>query len=352
MDVTHIRGMLLEEAVLYLLRRAGYRTVNTAAGDPTLYAGHSAGIAVWGRGAAHQIDAIADYIVGQPFSHPQRLLVEAKCYSNKYAIDIGTVRNAVGVLKDVSEFWNTAGGIPRNHRRYHYQKAIFSVSRFSTEAEKYAFAQDVYLFPLGASKCFQPIIDSIFGITRKTLQSVKAAGVTWKLGDMRRWIRDALNDGDYREKGDELIEWWRFVEAVQALGGILIAMVGRAFPLFLVPHSRDVLSAVTDNLRVRVRRNKDKWTLNDTNNRVLFSFELPPMLFTMYAEAGVISREASAQLKEDLFSDLQAIVFLEDRPRHVRFELDPGWLENLRAYSKQQAELRATLDGEPPVGLA
>lgn len=56
---------------------------------------------VKGRGGEHQIDAIADFIVHQPFSYPQRLLVEAKCYSNKVRLPV--IRNAAGVLKDVNE---------------------------------------------------------------------------------------------------------------------------------------------------------------------------------------------------------------------------------------------------------
>jgi hypothetical protein len=98
MDVTQVRGMLFEEAVLYLLRQTGYRTVDATSGDPTLQT-HPAGLAVVGRGARHQIDAIADYLVGQPFSHPQRLLVEAKCFTGKKPVGLEVTRNAVGVLR-------------------------------------------------------------------------------------------------------------------------------------------------------------------------------------------------------------------------------------------------------------
>lgn len=66
--IGQVRGMLLEEAILYLLKASGYRTidrydVNT---DPTLTMG-GAGIQVAGRGTKHQIDAIADYrVTGNP----------------------------------------------------------------------------------------------------------------------------------------------------------------------------------------------------------------------------------------------------------------------------------------------
>lgn len=70
--------MLLEEAALHLLHRSGYRTVDAPGTDPTL-CNVGAGLAVRGRGSEHQIDVIADFVVHQPFSNPQRLLVESKC---------------------------------------------------------------------------------------------------------------------------------------------------------------------------------------------------------------------------------------------------------------------------------
>jgi hypothetical protein len=62
-----IRGMLLEEAILHLLRKGGYRTVQNVGSDMTL-ALSGAGICVKSRGGKHQIDAIADFLIYQPFS--------------------------------------------------------------------------------------------------------------------------------------------------------------------------------------------------------------------------------------------------------------------------------------------
>src|SRR5258708_39702041 len=97
-----LRGALLEEAILFLLRTSGYEPVLSVGQDPTLQPGAS-GMEVRGRGAAHQIDAIADFMVPPPFTHPQRLLLEAKFYSSK--VQVPAIRNAVGVLKDISEGW-------------------------------------------------------------------------------------------------------------------------------------------------------------------------------------------------------------------------------------------------------
>ncbi|HET7230003.1 MAG TPA: restriction endonuclease [Longimicrobium sp.] len=133
--IQQIRGMLFEEAVLFLLTRAGYTTVDEPDGDTLKRVG--AGLAVIGRGGVHQIDAIADYVITPAFAHPQRLLVEAKCYGS--AVGLPVIRNAVGVLKDVNEYWN-----PRRREvdrsRFHYLQAVFSSSDFTSDAEDYAFA--------------------------------------------------------------------------------------------------------------------------------------------------------------------------------------------------------------------
>src|SRR5262245_13942324 len=105
----------------------GYKTVERAGSDPTLHDG-PAGLVVLGRGGRHQIDAVADFSITPAFSYPQRLLLEAKCYSDKYPVGLEITRNAVGVLKDSCEYWVPGvDGFPAK-ARYHYQYALFSAS--------------------------------------------------------------------------------------------------------------------------------------------------------------------------------------------------------------------------------
>lgn len=165
--ITNIRGMLLEEALLQLLESTGYLTILSRGVDPTLYDG-PAGLKVRGRGSDHQIDAISDFQAPPPFSHPQRLLVEAKCFDPGVRVGLRIVREAVGILKDVSEFWMVAGGaIPK--QRYHYQYAVFSATGYTQEAQRFAFAQDIYLIPLAASRFLEPVLQA--------LRSVRPAAV-------------------------------------------------------------------------------------------------------------------------------------------------------------------------------
>src|SRR5438270_8627935 len=123
-SANQVRGVLLEEAILALLRASAYRTVTTHAGDPTLdHCG--AGLIVLGRGGRHQIDAVADLRIAQPFTNPQRLLVEAKAYSDGRTVGLQIIRGAVGVLKDVSEYWVRSDSDEPGAPRYHYQFAVF-----------------------------------------------------------------------------------------------------------------------------------------------------------------------------------------------------------------------------------
>src|SRR5699024_7018764 len=125
---------------------SGYRTVTNIGSDPTL-GRSSAGLTVNGRGSKHQIDAIADLSISHPFGNPQRLLVEAKAYADNRSIGLPIIRNTVGVLKDVSEYWVSQLRNNPAVQRYHYQAAIFSTSDFTSPAQDYAYAHDVYLLP-------------------------------------------------------------------------------------------------------------------------------------------------------------------------------------------------------------
>ena len=344
MELTAVRGMLFEEAALFLLRRAGYEPVTSLHGDQTLRP-HSAGIgiSIVGRGASHQIDAIADYRIGQPFSHPQRLLVEAKCYTNKKPVDLETTRNAVGVLKDVSEFWATNDGIPAGNRRYNYQKAVFSATTFTAPAETYAFAHNIYLFPMGKSACFAGVLSAIFSFRATDLRRGPWTNSDRPMRHLRLAVREffdprgagdseSLFGGAYGEK------WARFGEEATRLGGVVVALVGRAFPLFLVPTRQEVLRELRDETQVRIRWGSSKgWSITDTADRVLFSFDLPSVLFYMYAQSETLTRASAVMLKEELFRSLQAVVFDGGQPRVIRFIPDAEWFTTLRNHAAQNA---------------
>jgi len=331
-----IRGMLLEEAVLYLLRSSGYVTIDDPRDDPTLQRGH-AGLEVIGRGSVHQIDAIADYTVAHPFSHPQRLLVEAKFKKGKVGIEV--LRNAVGVVKDVGEYWVTStrnpalnasvNGAERGIKnRYHYQYAVFSATGYTPMAESYAFAQDIYLIPLAQSKFIQPIIDAIDQLGPNVSRI--------KMPDLRSAIRESLRFREIwplRERFPQaaLEQLEQVINQTQRVNQAILGMLANQFPVFLVRNPEINLENLEPIQPVRIFWDGGGWYLRDARTaRLLFSFDLPLTLFNRYADEGILTATRAIDLKVDFLRNIQAIVTIDDTPRVINFRLDEDWIQQIR----------------------
>jgi hypothetical protein len=332
--------MLLEEALLYLLRVSGYQVVERADNDETLKDGHS-GLEVLGRGGKHQIDAVANFVVAHPFSHPQRLLIEAKCYTEQTRVGIEVIRNAVGVLKDVSEYWVSRGSVPPK-ARYHYQYALFSASGYTSDAERYAYAQDVYLIPLANSRFIQPIIGSIRELNYQHFGAVNWNAIQVDMAVLRREIRSSLRERwEYDYEQDFLEEsvsqseahgrLRHFCRLVHEIDGAVLAMINRQFPVFLVPNPAINIAKLKSFYKVRIYWDNEGWYLRSAyDNKNLFSFDLPPKLFELYAEQGILSETSALDLKRDFLSNIQAILTLRERIKAITFRLDGDWLERVR----------------------
>lgn len=339
-----IRGMLLEEVLLHLLRGTGYRTVDSAGSDPTLRNGHS-GLEVCGRGSEHQIDAVADFKISHPFSHPHRLLVEAKCHE-KAVIGIEIPRNAVGVLKDVSEFWVTAHGSStgaehsRMNTRYHYQYALFSVTPYSRNVQQYAFAQDIYLIALGNSRFFEPIVRAIRAIERGDLRSLPSGTLSIDLKSLRHVVRQRLKGEDIpfpEDYSDSLqAKLLNIVAEAWRINYALLAVFEGGFPVFLVPASEFTISNLNDVIHVRIRWDENGWYIDDVNDRRLFSFDLPQELFNLYASRGSLRPERALQMKEDVMHSFYAFLTVGESVRVIGFLLDTEWTEAIRRARQQR----------------
>ena len=306
-----------------MLRHSGYKTVHEAGSDASLADGHS-GLEVRGRGSKHQIDAVADYLIPQPFTHPQRLLVEAKHYNHD--INLAVIRNAVGVLKDVNEFWVPSVRSTTSVKRYHYQYAVVSGTNFSVNSQKYAFAQDIYLIPLGASLFFSDVINAINIFTDGSIDLPRNL-TNLPLKEIRKRIRTRLsNDNDmtiYRP-------FEGFINACRDIGYCLLAVISNRFPVFLVPADGISLHDLDAITQVRIYWDDDSWYLERPNGTRLFSFDLPRELFELYANEGALEQRAALNLKQEMMSTLHAIVVTDDRARVVTFELDSQWINRVR----------------------
>lgn len=338
-----LRGMLLEEALLYLLRATGYRTVGTAGNDPTLKNG-SAGLNVLGRGAVHQIDAIADFMVQHPFSNPQRLLIEAKCLKPGERVGLPVIRNALGVLRDVSEYWVSRG---RGHHartqipkpRFHYQYAVFSATGYSAHAESFAFAQDIYLIPLQNSRYVQPIIQNIRDAAEAIHEAVRNDDTKIRLSLIRQFVRRDLQGISASTAGLPVPQYIRAalqgpLDACQAMEGVMLATLGGRFPVFLVPAAGIQIGHLQNTLEVRITWDDDGWYINGSYDsgppQPLFSFDLPENLFKLYAEGDHLSLSRAIDLKEHMMSDFQAVRWNRGRLEIIQFVLDHDWLRTMR----------------------
>lgn len=333
-----IRGMLLEEIILNALRTAGYDTI-LAPDNVRMFAGPS-GLEIVGRGANHLIDAIADYSFQPPFSHPQRLLVEAKCYWGNVQLEV--IRNAVGVHKDLSEAWT----IPLSgEQRFHYQHAVFAASDFSTGAQDYAFAHDIYLFPLRRSGFFQPILKEIWRTRTRQLTRRRVTPVS--LSAIRQLIRTALRE---RSRGrqelnvllDEFGAGGAFdgvLDAASGLDGVLFASTKSGFLVMLVPDlglgslPRALNLARRGTIRIRAERKRSRWIWfieNEAGSR-LFTLDIPPELFRRFvASDGSLDRRRFANVKTSELSVLQVPYRLENEAGIARLQLDRQWIEEIQ----------------------
>lgn len=351
-----VRGMLLEEAMLYLLEWSGYSVVLDAPlEDETLRQGHS-GIEVRGRGTDHQIDAIADFGIMQPFSNPQRLLLEAKCYAQGNTVGVEIMRNAVGVLHDVGEYWISRTGVP-SKPRFHYQYAVFSTSDYTPDAEKYAYAHDIYLIQLAQNLYMQPIVDALRAITHDTFDAPKWNKIDINLTALRQIIRRQLRGwlNEYTLTSAEkeafqrlLVDIMRggelssFVAACQSLDGGLLAMVDRRFPVFLAPAPGLSLPDLKSDYTVRIRRDHIGWSIRDTSNGDrLFTFDLPSKLLDLYIDGGQLNSTRMLDLKAERLSTMQA--YTSERQgnqsvitRLVTLQLDAEWLSTLRSRASRR----------------
>lgn len=323
-----LKGILLEECILKLLESSGYRVVDAVGTDPTLST-CAAGLQVCGRGGNHQIDAIADYLVLQPFTYPQRLLVEAKCYAAR-DVDLETVRNALGVFRDVCEYWTSppgAGGAIR--RRYHYQYAIFATCNFTGPAQRFAYAHDIHLLPLGQSAFFAPISAAVHQAARDLVAGIADLPIT--LSDIRRTLRSLLR-GQGAPDADVLFDDLAPVlAACEVVGQGYLAMAGGVFPLFLVPARNFDPGDLSPFQEVQIGVSDGHWLIRSPeSSRVLFTFDLPDALLELYASSGALSRESRVQLKADYFSDLQFVITRGGAPRLVTLRMDQTWFQQAR----------------------
>jgi hypothetical protein len=329
---------MLEEAVLFLLKKVGYKIVREPSDslDRTdLKVDHS-GLEIQGRGTWHQIDAIAEQHQTPAFMFPLRLLVEAKCYPNQ-RVGIPVVRNSIGVHKDISENYftkhRTRGG--NAAVRFNYQSAIFSVSGYTKPAIDYAVAHQIFLIEYKGIPLIEPVIQAIERIETDSLTE----NGTRNISSARRVFRDILEDQFpddhlapyFTEEGIEAIQ--SASRALHQIGGSYFGMLQGRWPLHLLTDSPLPASIFhSDVVHCRLQGDKNgNWRFTpsnitpESNNWFGLHFFLPPELARLM-EQHWDDPHAIAREKSERFSFISLSGYIGEVWRNVRIELDRDWL--------------------------
>ena len=339
-NISQARGALLEEAILYLLEKVGYETIdqNVASLDEGLRSG-SSGLDVRGRGAWHQIDALASFRSSPAFMYPLRLMVEAKCYQASRPVGIEVVRNSVGVLKDISENYFTMqsrGGITSQAPRFNYHAAVFSTSGYTSGATAYAVAHQIFLIQYDNVAVIQPLVDAIMEFDDDCITNFGKRA----LSEVRTIYRSALNNRTYplnsiqyvTKQGQELLES-SILEAVTRINGSYFGMLQGRWPLHLLTAEELPLGAfTTDLIQCRVTGYEDgNWKFTPINTArgsegwFELEFSLPEDIAEL-VRSNFGDREAFANIKQEHFSFIDLSGVIGGIRRNIRLELDQEWI--------------------------
>lgn len=339
-NISQIRGALLEEAVLSLLTKFGYKTIEADPANPdsSLRGGHS-GLDVRGRGSWHQIDALAAFISSPAFMYPLRLMVEAKCYQRNRTVGIEVVRNAVGVLKDISENYfsvpNRTGSeiqVPR----FNYHSAVFSTSGFTSGATDYALAHQIFLIQYENVPVIQPLIDAIMSFDDDCITTLGKRSISEIRKRYRSVIRDQLYEIDMQqyltEQGIELIDH-ALVNTLRRIGGSYFGMLQGRWPLHLLTSTPLPSEAFnTDVVSCQVSGYETgEWKFTPMEHQrgergwFELEFNLPETIANLVADNWG-DREAVAHIKQEHFSYINLTGVIGGIQRSVKLELNRGWI--------------------------
>ena len=355
-NVFNVKGMLLEEIILFLLNNSGYEPVTVESDDSKLLLDGPSGLELAGRGAKHQIDVITDFSFLLPFVNPVRLLIEAKCYSNQ-PVGLECVRNAFGVLSDVNESWNIVNDGENTRysklikRRYHYCYAIFSATGFTKDAINYAYVHDIFLFDLSSSIFINDIIEEISNLRGDDFNVNGNNSFNIKMKDFRSSVRSYLKHNiinihnvNIENIYDELQNYpeanQRIISAIshcQRISKSYMAILGKRFPVFVTPNPEiNIMDFIKDISEIEIWWD-NRWHFYIKNGeRELFSFSLPDELFKAYQKNGDLTENDALNMKQREMSSIQ--IFMKDENNRlipIQLHLNMEWLTRYRNSRRQ-----------------
>jgi hypothetical protein len=342
-SIPQVRGALLEEIVVLLLTRSGYRHVRPGEEGTR---GGGAGLEVKGRGSWHQIDAFVAPVHLHAFIHPIRLIVEAKCYEER-VVDIRTVRAIVGTLLDISQnyFSEVMGGLEVQVQRFNYHAALFSASGYSTEAEQYAAAHQVFLIDYTNIPTIRPVIDALFTLDEDDLQGGNVA----RLHEIREGFRSAASGRRPEEVEVGFTNAGRtklrdtLMPAVRGIHGSYYGMIEGIYPVHLLARQAIPRNLLLQNepipCRIRVSADNQVWAFEPSDSEegapgfFRLEFRIPMFIAEILAarDRRVMEDQPQwlqiARLKERRLRFVDVTGPIGDRVVTFRLTLDRDWLQ-------------------------
>jgi hypothetical protein len=361
MFIDALKGLILEEALGFVLKSSGYRVIHTVPRGDTSLTGSGLTLRVKGRGANHQADVLGDLHATPAFCSPLRLFVEAKWQSSPLAkVRIPVVRAAMGVLSDVNQFWRPTAKKRNKPRvavsRYDYRFVIFSRFGFSAKAIDLAAVHHIHLVDL-SSRIYQGLVDAVDRLGNAILALDPATGrdrpqTRLKASGVRRMLRDTLFPGNaayasqdpamHASLGPHLAT---FRAALAAGSQFFIATTSTGHVVMMAtPNSAPLLDVLNRSPEPTAQIHFDErdpalWHMTFGQERYGASpesldFSLPQeMLPSLLAQGSAIElRQKALGFKEDHFSEfwIFAAPMEEMAPLLRRIRIDKAWLNEAK----------------------
>jgi len=273
------------------------------------------------------------------FIYPIRLIVEAKAYlptshNNKGKVGISVVRNAVGVLKDVNENFFSYNQDTYKFKRFNYTYAIFSLCRFTEDAQRYAIAHQIFLIQYYFNPLFEGIKKLILEINSEDLFAKQDI----ELKKLRKVVRAYLQDkngGNMKEieelfspKGQQILK--ELKEELDKIGGSYFGLLNGEYPIHLI--SEKPLTKISkDEISAKVRVHDAKYVSlefhNDDSEPCKLFFELPEAIVEIFSEIWGDKRKI-AETKRKHINYITLTGIIDGIRRNIMIKLDEEWLNN------------------------
>jgi hypothetical protein len=322
-SIHQIRGSLLEEVVLLLLARSGYRRVQV--GEEGTRNGR-AGLEVEGRGTVHQIDALVTPFHSHAFLYPIRLLVEAKCEASP--LGLAVVRSVLGSVFDINQNY-FAGRLPDGRelrmQRFNYHAAILAANGYSANAEQYALAHQVFLIDYSHVGAMRPVVDALLTLEVGDFRDIIRRGGRRNLTTIRRGFRSVLEDAEvntalevFSEQGSQKLNE-RLIPAIRELRGSYYGMIEGIYPVHLISR-REIPSRVLRErpvipCEIRVSEDEQVWAFEPSE----ISRESPDFFHLEFAIPEFIADMLNARTEQHLEGNARWVQIANIKQRYLRF---------------------------------